>query len=82
MVFQQYTLDRVSVLPPIAIDILMVQNGERQSSYLLFVCVNMERQISVILSYFTCSLKILPGETNYNINVFSKRFRHYSSIHL
>ena len=35
-------LDRVSVPSPIAMDILMVRNGEGQSSYVLVFCVNFE----------------------------------------
>ena len=38
-------LDRVSVPSPIAVDILMVQNGERQSSHVPVFCVNLERHI-------------------------------------
>ena len=34
-------LDRVSVPSPITIDILMVHNGERQSSHVLVFCVNL-----------------------------------------
>ena len=75
-------LARVSVLSPIAIDILMVRNGEGQSSHIFVFCVNFEWQISVILSSFTCSFELLLCETNYNINQFSKHFRHYNSIHL
>ena len=36
------TLDQVSVPSPIAIDILMVHNGEGQSSHVLVFCVNLE----------------------------------------
>ena len=35
-------VDRVSVLSPIAIDILMVRNGEGQSSQVPVFCVNLE----------------------------------------
>ena len=35
-------LDRVSVPSPIAIDILMVRNGEGQSSHVPVFCVNIE----------------------------------------
>ena len=36
------TLDRVSVPSPIAIDMLMVHNGEGQSSHVPVFCVNLE----------------------------------------
>ena len=36
------TLDRASVPSPIAIEILMVHNGEGQSSHVLVFCVNLE----------------------------------------
>ena len=39
-------LDRVSIPSPIAIDILMVRNGEGQSSHVLVFSVNFERHIS------------------------------------
>ena len=35
-------IDRVSIPSPIAIDILMVRNGEGQSSHVLVFCVNFE----------------------------------------
>ena len=35
-------LDRASVPSPIAIEILMVHNGEGQSSHVLVFCVNLE----------------------------------------
>ena len=38
-------LDRVSVPSPITIEILMVHNGEGQSSHVLVFCVNFERHI-------------------------------------
>ena len=37
-----FSVDRVSVPSPIAIDILMVRNGEGQSSHVLVFCVNFE----------------------------------------
>ena len=42
-------VDRVSVPLPIAIDILMVRNGEGQSSHVLVLCVNLE--LSGIISF-------------------------------
>ena len=47
-------LDRVSVPSPIAIDILMVRNGEGQSSHVPVFCVNFERHIS---THITTSIK-------------------------
>ena len=47
-------LDRVSVPSPIAIDILMVRNGEGQRSHVLVFCVNFERYIC---THFTTSIK-------------------------
>ena len=48
------SLDRVSVPSPIAIDILMVHNGEGQSSHVLVFCVNFERHSC---THFTTSIK-------------------------
>ena len=42
-------LDRVSVPSPIAIDILMVHNGEGQSTHVLVFCVYLE--LSEIISF-------------------------------
>ena len=47
-------LDRVSVPSPIAVDILMVHNGEGQSSHVLVSCVNFERHIC---RHITTSIK-------------------------
>ena len=41
----QHTLDRVSVPSPIAVDILMVHNGEGHNSHVPVFCVNFERHI-------------------------------------
>ena len=42
-------VDRVSVLSPVAIDILMVRIGEGQSSHVLVFCVNFK--LSEIISF-------------------------------
>ena len=47
-------LDRVSVPSPIAVDILMVHNGEGQSSLVLVFCVNFEQHIC---RHITTSIK-------------------------
>ena len=47
-------VDRVSIPSPIAIDILMVCNGEGQSSYVLVFCVNFERHVC---RHITTSIK-------------------------
>ena len=47
-------LDRVSVPSPIAVDILMVRNGEGQSSHVLVFCVNFEWHIC---THITTSIK-------------------------
>ena len=53
-------LDRVSVPSPITIDILMVHNGEGQSSHVLVFCVNFERHISThIATNVKCYLNSL-----------------------
>ena len=53
-------LDRVSVLSPIAIDILMVRNGEGQSSHVCVFSVNFERHISThITTSIECYLNSL-----------------------
>ena len=47
-------IDRVSVPSPIAIDMLMVRNGEGQSSHVPVFCVNFERHIC---THITTSIK-------------------------
>ena len=47
-------VDRVSVPSPIAIDILMVRNGEGQRSHATVFCVNFERHIC---RHITSSIK-------------------------
>ena len=55
-----HTLDRVSVPSPIAIDILMVRNGEGQSSHVIVFSVNFERHISThITTSIECYLNSL-----------------------
>ena len=52
---------------------VMVRKGEGQSSHVLvFLCVNLEWHISVLLGNFTCSFQLIVCETNYKINIFSK----------
>ena len=40
--YKCFHIDRASVPSPIAIEILMVHNGEGQSSHVLVFCVNLE----------------------------------------
>ena len=64
------TLDRVSVPSPIAIDILMVRNGEGQSSHVLVFCVNFERHISThITTSIECYLNSLTDVYVQFINI-------------
>ena len=64
-----YMLDRVSVPSPVAIDILMVHNGEGQSSHVHVFCVNLKLWeiickyiiIQIYRSKFTSSCELCPS---------------------
>ena len=55
-------LDRVSVPSPIAIEILMVRNGEGQSSHVPVFCVNFGRHIC---THITTSIKCYLNSLRY-----------------
>ena len=55
-------VDRVFVPSPIPIDILMVRNGEGQSSHVLVFCVNFERHIC---THITTSIKCYLNSLTY-----------------
>ena len=59
---QASPLDRASVPSPVTIDILMVHNGEGQSSHVLVFCVNFERHISI---HITISIKCYLNSLTY-----------------